>query len=447
MRAKITKRRVDATEPAGKDVLVWDTELKGFGLKVTPAGQKSYLLQYRMGGRGTPTQRVKIGRHGIEVTADQARDAAIRLRGLISQGIDPAKERKKATAELKADAEARKRDTVGAAIELYLSRYAKRNLKPSTYAEVSRTLLRDVSGPLGRWPIREITRRDAAKLLDDIVDRGSPSHANHVLAYFRAMLNWAVDREMIPGNPIARMKAPSVAVTRDRALDDDESKVFWSACDHLGWPFGPLLKLLLLTGQRRDEVAGMRWTELDLDKQTWTLPRERAKNDKEHIVHLSALVIEVVEELPRLNDQLVFTTNGSMSRKATRDTTKAERPVSGFGRAKDRLDAKMLELLKTELGEAGKAKEAEAAHIAPFTIHDLRRTAATGMARLNIAPHIVDKILNHVGGSIEGVAAIYNRHAYLEERKAALDTWSRHVEGLIRPQPLNVVQMRRRVEA
>jgi integrase len=364
MRARITKRRVDATEPAGKDLLVWDTELKGFGLKVTPAGQKSYLLQYRMGGRGTPTRRVNIGRHGIDVTADQARDAATRLRGLISQGIDPAKERKAAKAELKADVEARKRDTVRAAVELYLSRYAKRNLKQSTYAEVSRTLLRDVSGPLGERPIREIARRDVARLLDDIVDRGSPSHANHVLAYLRAMLNWAVDREMIPGNPIARMKAPSVAVARDRALDDNEIRLFWRACEGLGWPFGPLLKLLLLTGQRRDEVAGMRWPELELNKQTWTLPRERAKNDKEHIVHLSALAIEIVQELPKLNDELVFTTNGSMSKKATRAISQTKRPVSGFGRAKDRLDAKMLELLKAELAEA---ENTEAARIEPFT--------------------------------------------------------------------------------
>ena len=148
-------------------------------------------------------------------------------------------------------------------------------------------MLRDVSGLFGKRPIREITRRDIAKLLDDIVDRGSLSHANHVLAYFRAMLNWAVDREMIPDNPVARMKAPSTAVTRDRALDDDEIRLFWGACEGLGWPFGPLLKLLLLTGQRRGEVAGVCWSEIDLDKQTWTLPRERAKNDKEHTVHLS----------------------------------------------------------------------------------------------------------------------------------------------------------------
>jgi integrase len=428
VKAKITKRTVDATGPGEKDVFVWDSELKGLGLKVTPAGQKSYLLQYRMGGRGTPTRRINLGKHGIEVTPDQARDQAIRLRGLIKQGVDPVQERKAGIAQLNADAEERKRDTVGATVDLYLGRYAKRHMRPSTYAETARTLFRDVKGPLGNRPIHELTRRDVTKLLDDIVDRGSPSHANHVLSYLRAMLNWAVDREIIASNPIVRMKAPSVVVSRDRSLDDDEIRLFWHACGTLGWPFGPLLKLLLLTDQRRDEVAHMRWSELDLGKRLWTLPRERVKNNKEHIVHLSELAAEIVRELPKVHEHLVFTTNG-------------ERPVSGFGRAKDRLDAKMTELLRSELNKGDRGGDAEKARIEPFTIHDLRRTTATGMARLTIAPHIVDKILNHVSGSIEGVAAIYNRHAYLEERKAALEAWGRHVELLLQPAPSNVVPL------
>src|SRR5262249_22788969 len=170
--------------------------------------------------------------------------------------------------------------------------------------------------------------------------------------------------------------------------------------------------LLLLTAQRRDEVGGMRWSELDLDEQrTWTIPGSRSKNGKAHVVHLSSFAIETLDRLPQLDEsEFVFTTNGRT-------------PVSGFSVAKARLDALM--------GET------------PWwTLHDLRRSAASGMARLGIAPHVVDKILNHQSGTIRGVAAVYNRFEYLPERAAALDAWSRFVEALVRPVPSNVVSLR-----
>jgi integrase len=180
-----------------------------------------------------------------------------------------------------------------------------------------------------------------------------------------------------------------------------------------------------LTGQRRDELANARRSEFDLDKTLWTLPRERTKNDKAHLVHLSPLAIEILNTLPKIGGRgYLFTTTG-------------ESPVSGFGRARERLAAVML----NELRKADPASEVASE---PFTLHDLRRTAATGMARIGVPHHVLDRVLNHTGGKISGVGAIYNRFEYLEERKAALDAWSRHVESLVRGVPSNVVELEQR---
>ena len=188
---------------------------------------------------------------------------------------------------------------------------------------------------------------------------------------------------------------PAQKVERERALGEEEIRPFWLACDDIGWPFGPLAQLLLLTAQRRDELAHATWSEFDLEKETWTLPGERTKNGRGHIVHLSALAIETLAKLPRIASKKgwVFTTG----------LGGGDTPVSGFGRGRERIAAAMT--------------EASGEEVAPFTLHDLRRSAATGMAALGIAPHVVDKILNHSSGKIAGVAKIYNRFEYLSERK------------------------------
>ena len=172
--------------------------------------------------------------------------------------------------------------------------------------------------------------------------------------------------------------------------------------------FGPLVKLLLITARRRDEVADMEWSEIDLVKGVWTLPRHKAKNDRVHEVQLSEAASDVLRSLPRIGNSLVFSTTG-------------ETAVSGFSKSKRRLDAAMLKAKREELG----ARKGDA--IPGWTLHDFRRTAATGMARMNIPPHVVDKILNHVSGTIRGVAAVYNRFAYLDERRAALEAWGRYL--------------------
>ena len=236
------------------------------------------------------------------------------------------------------------------------------------------------------------------------------------------MFNWAVERGRLPASPMAGMKPPTRERPRDRTLTDDELRWLWQACDACEWPFGPLVKLLLLTAQRRDEVANLEWAELDLGGRVWTMPRHKAKNDRAHEIQLSDAAIEVLNSIPQVGTGIIFTTTGETS-------------VSGFSRAKRRLDAAMLAAKREELG-------AKCEPIPNWVLHDLRRTAATGMARLNFPPHVVDKVLNHVSGTIRGVAAVYNRFEYLDERRAALEAWGRYVSNLVAPAPANVVRFR-----
>jgi integrase len=279
--------------------------------------------------------------------------------------------------------------------------------------------------------VREIGRHDVNDLLDAKaagrerqragMRDGAAVQANRLLTLLRTTFRWAAGMDLVDADPTAGVRPRVKEKARDRALDDGEIKLFWAAAGKLGWPFGPLFKLLLLTAQRRDEVGGMRWSELDLDKRTWIIPRERAKSDRAHIVHLSAPAIEIIEALPRTSE-LVFSATGATA-------------VSGYGRAKTRIDKLMMAQLRKDTGNP----EAE---VAAWVLHDLRRSATTGMAALGIAPHIADRILNHSAGTIRGVAAVYNRHAYLDERKAALEAWGQRVCPEAYPEPSNVVPIR-----
>jgi integrase len=430
----LTQRAVEALKaPATGRAEYFDRVLPGFGLRVAAGGRKTWFVMYRVGGKKV---RETIGTLAVVSKVEQARDLARDSLRQAQAGVHPVEQRR--AAKQTATVNAQNPNSFRAVGDLYIERYASKNTKPSTWREARRQLEIDVFPKWGDRPIREITRHDVVELLDGITDRGSPVQANRTLARLRTLFNWAVDREIIAASPVTRMKRPTVEKERSRTLSDAEIRLFWMGCDRLAWPFGPICKLLLLTAQRRTEVAGMRWSEITLDQRLWTIPRERAKDDREHVVHLSDLAVDIISALSRFTKaesdgegkgtevDLVFTTTG-------------KRHVSGYGKAKERLDKHMLDVLRAELVEAGDGG-AQAA-IGDWILHDLRRTAATGMAKLNIAPHVVDRILNHVSGTIRGVAAVYNRHAYIEERKAALNVWSRYVENLIRPATENVIQL------
>jgi integrase len=218
---------------------------------------------------------------------------------------------------------------------------------------------------------------------------------------------WALDRGMIEVNPISGLKPPHKEQSRERVLSDEEIRTLWVAADAEGYPFGDALKFLILTGQRRGEVAAMRWSETDLDCRSWTIPAMRSKNGQSHEVPLSPPALRLLRSLPRfLGSDWVFTTNGKS-------------PISGFGRFKRRLQS-----------TAGPET---------WRIHDIRRTVASGMARIGIEPHVVEKVLNHKSGIISGVAAVYNRYLYGTEKRNALERWadqlcnieSRHEAGTV----------------
>lgn len=419
-RIKLTQAAVDKLRPpASGRVEYWDTQLAGFGLRVAAPrsgsreGRKTWQAMYRVEGK---LVRETIGTLATDPEVEKAREKARTSIKMAKLGVHPIEDRHRRKAREREADEARQRDTLAAAIDRYLDRYGVKYMRVDYFNETKRTFEHDVKPALGSRPIREITRRNVRDLLDKVIDRGSPSHANHVLAYLRAMLNWAVGEDLIESNPCDGVKMPSPKVDRDRALDDSEIMLFWQACDTIGWPYGPLFKLLLLTAQRRDEVAEATWPEFDLDAGVWALPRARAKNDRAHVVHLSPLAVEILRDLPRIGTKnFLFTRTG-------------ERPVTGFGHGSERLIAAMTEL-------AGR-------DVKHFTLHDLRRSAATGMARIGIAHHVLDRVLNHATGQISGVARVYNQFEYLAERKAALDAWSRHVESLVRPSPSNVITLR-----
>jgi integrase len=421
MATKITKRAVDAasTDASLGDTkgyhIIWDSELKGFGLKVIhgkekprlavkSGGKKVYIFQYRMGGRNTATKRYTIGEHGA-LTPEQARKEAERLKGLVRSGKDPAHEKR-------AIQEAHRRDTAAKdSVESVGREFIERHLSQRrSGAETARILEREVFPTWGGQPIGGIKRSDVLTLLDRIADRGAPYTRNRAAATVRKLFNWAIKRGYLEANPAAGVEMLDEE-ERDRVLSDDEIVRVWNACDVIGWPFGTLFRILLLTAQRRDEVAEMCWSELDFNAALWALPKERAKNNRAHEVPLTPMVVEMLAAVPRLDESdLIFTTNGKT-------------PVSGFSKAKCRLD--------------------ELAGVRDWRLHDLRRTATTGMAKLGVEPHVADRILNHKQGVIRGVAAVYNRHAYLNERRAALVQWAEYVLRLVHSGATKVVVLQR----
>jgi integrase len=346
----LTQRAVEALKapPTGR-VEYFDRVLPGFGLRVAAGGRKTWFVMYRVGGKKV---RETIDTLAVVSKVEKARDLARDSLRQAQAGVHPVEQRRaaKRTAGMNASENANTFRAVG---ELYIERYASKNTKPSTWREARRQLEIDVFPKWGDRPIREITRHDVVELLDGITDRGSPVQANRTLARLRTLFNWAIDREIIAASPVTRMKRPTVEKERSRTLSDEEIRLFWLGCDRLGWPFGLIGKLLLLAAQRRTEVAGMRWSEISLDKRLWTIPRERAKNDREHVVHLSDLAVKIIEGLPRfakaesdgegkgIEVDLVFTTTG-------------KRHVSGYGKAKERLDKHMLDALRAELDDADK---------------------------------------------------------------------------------------------
>jgi integrase len=397
----ISKRAVDATVPADRDVFLWDDRLRGFGLKVTPTGAKIYIVQYRIGGRGTPTRRITIGKHGSPWTPDLARRKAKQLLGEVAAGRDPAGEKRPKPNHA---------DTFESVAAEFVERYVRRHHR--RWRETEQAVQNKLVAHWRHRQIASIGRRDVLDLLDREMDAGRPRTANKTLTLVRKLFNWAVERGIVEASPVTGIRAPGREITRDRVLSDDELVAIWNAAGRMGWPWTGFIQLLITTAQRRDEVSQMPWSEVDLERRLWTIPAERTKAERVHDVPLSDLALSIISDLPRIGvSGLVFPANRTGSTNA----------ISGFSRMKRRLD--------------------QLSGVEGWRLHDLRRSAASRMAQLGHPPHVVGGILNHTPGSTMGISAIYVRHRFTDERRAALDAWARHLERITTGTTADVVAL------
>jgi integrase len=418
MRVKLTTMMVENAMPRGRTAIeIPDTAVVGLRLVIQPSGHKSWAIRYRFEGEN---RKLTIGpwpRVGLQ----QARELAAKALRKVVEGEDLAASKKEARRRRAAGVDTA--DLVETVFEEYRTRHLA-TLRESTRNEIERLFEKRVLPTWRGRTMREIGKRDVLAILDDMVKSGAPVSANRMLAALTAFFRWAISRDVLALSPCTGVKRPTPQKARQRVLSDDELRWLWQACDTTGWPFGPIARLLILTGARRDEVRALRERELKIGESLWTLPGERAKNGVQHDVHLTDAALSILESVPRVpNDTgYVFSTNGRTA-------------PSGFSRAKDRLDTEMLRLARAEDTKA---------EIAPWVLHDLRRTMASGMARLGARLEVIEKCLNHVSGSFGGIVGVYQRHNFAPEKKAAFDAWARHVEGIVSKQPANVVSMLRK---
>ena len=370
---RFTDAYIRNLKPADARYDVYDASLAGFGLRVSPTGTKSWIVLSRHLNRKT---RATLGRYPLMSLAD-ARQRAITSLQLMADGEF---NREKSF------------DTFEQALEEW---YSKDQSQNKSFAQVRSAVELHVRPALENYKLKDIQKRDIIKLVD-LVGRTAPTQANRVLAFTKRFFNWCVSRDLLDVSPANGIAKFSNEVSRDRVLNESELEKVLNATFKLPYPFGPLFRILLMTGQRLNEVSGLTWSEINMPSATWKIPRGRAKNKSGHLVHLSQPVLEELERLREISrHDLIFTTTGKT-------------PVSGFSRAKRQLDS--------------------LSGVEDWRLHDLRRTFATvATEKLGFQPVIVDRILNHISGSVKGVAAVYQRGEYLEQRRIALDAWGHYL--------------------
>jgi integrase len=383
--AKITIRTVEQLKPGSR---VWDTVVQGYGVRRQTDGAYYYL---RFRRNGAQIMR-SIGRHGSPWTPDTARNEAKRLLGLAVSGDDPF-------------AKSVPAEAFGPEVERYLGKQ-RLGLKPRTYVELERHLRRDCRA-LARLRLTEINRRTVALRLAEVETASGPIARNRVRSSLSAFFNWAVREGLLDANPVAGTARADERGSRERVLMQAELAELWAALPQ--GDFGDIVCLLLLTGQRREEIGGLKWSELDLDRSLIVLPPDRTKNLRQHEVPLSRQARAILQRQPKRKGRDFIFGIG-------------EAGFSGWSKSKERLDQALL--------AAHRKINRKAKPLPDWRLHDLRRTAATGMAELGTQPHIIEAVLNHVSGHKAGVAGIYNRARYEGEMRNALQRWADHVEQI-----------------
>ena len=367
--------------PKGKtDHIAWDEDVPGFGLRVREGGSRTWVFRYRLGSK----QRVMTFGSAEVMSAQQAREQAQRLHAQVKLGLDPAGG--------KIESQARATEIFEYAVKIFLTRQKER-LKPRSFLEAERHLLMHAR-PLHPRPLAKIERRDIAIRLNEIANASGPAAANRVRTSLSALYAWAMREGLVEHNPVANTNKAVERGSRERVLNASELRAIWHALPDDD--FGDIIKLLALTGQRRDEIGRLRWDEVNLDDAVITLPPERTKNRKPHTIPLSPPALAILQKRPRDREH-VF---------GRRDTG-----YQGWSGSKELLDQRV--------------------SIADWRLHDLRRTASTTMHdQLGIAPHVVEAVLNHVGHRA-GVAGVYNRALYAKEKANALARWADHLIAIV----------------
>ena len=421
-RRNLTDRTIKALKPTGKRYEVLDTFVPGMAVRVTEKGERSFVLIARYPGSPNPTRR-SLGRYGA-LTLDAARDKARDWLALIKAGKDPQVEEAR---QRKAAAVAAK-NTFAAVAEDFIT--AIRSQRKA--AVVEREIRKELIPPWGHRPITEIEHDDVVEVIEAIVNRPAKTYAHNVYDHIRSLFSWAIERGKKYGlktSPCDRVR-PSKLIgkknKRTRVLTDNEIRALWHATDAIGYPFGPLVKALMLTGARLDEVAGARWREFDLPGKKWTVPEQRFKSESPHIVALSDDAVTLFDGLPRWagGDHLFSTRVGRKPDERSAEKPKepeGTKPVNGFSKAKERIDKQM------------------GSDVPHWVFHDIRRTVRTRLSALRVPEPIAEMVIGH---GKKGLARVYDQHEYWDEMREAMNAWAARLRSIVDPPPGNVVKLR-----
>ncbi len=390
-----------AADKSKVDVIYFDDDLKGFGIRFRTGGKATWLIQYRDAAGNTRRNTIGDAR---KLEEKDARKAAKARLATVTLGGDPQAD--------KVEARARAKLTLGEQADRYLES-ERSNLRPSTFNAYKRYLT-DHWKPLRSRPVHVIARREVAARLGELVKEHGPFAAARAKQTLSAFFAWAIREGITEANPVTGTNDPVAGKgSRDRVLDESEIRTIWNACQDDD--FGRIVRLLFFTAARRDEIGGLRRNEMDLDRGVLSIPGERTKNKHALVLTLPALAIELLQSTPQREGREFF--------------------FGGRGGAFSAWSYSTLALGK-------RIAETEGKSLAPWRIHDIRRSVATGMAEIGIQPHIIEAVLNHRGGHKAGVAGIYNRATYEREIKSALALWADHLRSVVQGGERKIVPLR-----
>lgn len=385
----LTQKIVSAAAPQHVEYTIWSTSLKGFGLRVRPSGQASFILIYRPRGR-RKQRRYTIGSREA-LSLKQALDIGRNMLAEVLAGRDPSEKKKLS-----------RTTTVQTAFQEYIRKHLPKRSQGYSSA-IQRAFRARILPRIGDKALLEVVRADIRRITDELLAEDSSVHAINIHRMASAFFSWCTEEDLIPVNPLYRTRLPAPRDFRDYVIEIPSLVEIWRRCEDLAPHWRAAIRLLMLTGLRKSEVLNAAWDEIDFERGVWVIPRERSKNRISHSVPLTPKIIEIFRGL-RISEGFVF-----------KSPMKPSKPVYGISYA--------IEKLRKLVRARG------------WRLHDIRRSVATHMAALKVPPHIIEKVLNHRSGEISGVAAIYNRHGYDEEKREALQKWQESLTAAINKLP------------